>query len=249
MGMSCSKVRVAMTVALLCVTVGAANGAAAQDGSPEPQVVASGTSDVMIPATRASFAIQITSLAASAAAASAESARIAKSVSNALQAAKLTRDETAQQGLTVSPRWEYDEATHRDKRIGYQATTTIQIETDHLDRLGSYIDAALNAGATEISDITFSAKDSDAPRHRALTEAVARARADAEAMARAGGGTLGHLLLLTTEQQNAPIGVGFQEVAAAGVRASRVPTSIVPSQIRVTARVIGHWRFVQNPAP
>jgi uncharacterized protein len=245
--MLCSKTRVA--IAAVCVGFGAATGAAAQDGSAEPQVVASGMGEVVIPATKASFEVQVTSLAVSAAAASAESARIAKAVSGALQAARLTREEIAQSGLTVSPRWEYDQAAHRDKRIGYQATTTTRIETEHLDRLGTYIDAALNAGATEISDITFSAKDTDETRHRALTQAVARARADAEAMARAGGGTLGQLVLLTTEQQNVPLGVGFQEVSVTAARAARVPTSIIPSQIEVTARIIGRWRFVPNAAP
>jgi uncharacterized protein len=247
----CSSRRTATRIAVLSLMALAAAGAAAQDDhSLEPQVVTSGNSEVSIVATKASFSIEVTSLAASAAGASTQSARISKAVSSALQAARLTHDEIAQSRLTVSPRWEYDQAARREKRTGYEATTTIQIETEHLDRLGAYIDAALDAGATGISDIAFSAKDSDEARHRALSEAAARARADAEALARAGGGTLGPLLLLTTQPQNLPRPVGLEMTPVAAFRrtAETPSTSIIPSKISVTATVVGRWRFVPNSA-
>jgi uncharacterized protein len=251
MSMLCSRRRTSMGVVTVCVMVFAVARAAAQDEHTlEPQVVASGSGEVVIPATRASFSIEVTTLAASAAGASEQSARISKAVSSALQAARLSREEIAQSRLTVSPRWEYDQAARRERRTGYQATTTIQIETEHLDRLGAYIDAALDAGATEISEISFSAKASDEARRQALTQAVARARVDAETMARAGGGTLGQVLLLTTEQQNMPRPIGLEMAAAASFRgnAQTVRTSIIPSHITVTAAVVGRWRFVPDSA-
>lgn len=246
-----SSRRTATGIAMLCAMgVAAAGSAAAQDDrSLEPQVVASGSGEVTIPATKASFSIAVTSLAASPATAGAQSARISKAVSSALQAAHLSRDELAQTRLTVGPRWEYDQVARREKRTGYEATTTLQIETEHLDRLGAYIDAALDAGATEISDITFSAKDPDEARHRALTEAVDHAKDDAEAMARAGGGALGQLLLLTTEQQNMPRPFGLEQISVTARRNAGAPrTSIVPGPISVTAVVVGRWRFVPSSA-
>ncbi len=239
-------------VAILGVFSGAAVGATAQDDDPalEPQIVASGTAEVVIPATRASLSVEITSRAATAAAASAESARLSRAVSGALQSAGLSREEIAESRLFVGPRWEYDRAAQRQKRTGYEATTTVQIETQHLDRLGSYIDAALNAGATGISDITFSAKDSEEARRRALTEAVSRARTDAETIARAGGGMLGSLLLLTTEPQSVPRPFGQAVVSAAAIASvpQSIGTELVPSQIKVTAEVIGRWKFVPGAA-
>jgi uncharacterized protein len=249
----CSGKRAALAVAVLGLMGAAAATRSSAQGDPhalEPQVVASGSAEVLIPATKASFSIEITSLAPTAAAAGAESARRAKAVSSALQAAGLSRDEMTESRLTVSPRWEYDQATRKERRTGYQATTTIEIGTEHMDRLGSYIDAALNGGATGISDITFSAKDSDEARHRALAEAVARARADAEAMARAGGGALGELLLLTTQPMNNPRPVPLEMAAGAFRRSPEASeTSIIPSRITVTAEVTGRWRFAPRPAP
>ena len=226
----------------------AAIQAAAQDGqSLEPQVVASGTAEVTISATTATFSVDVDSIGASAATASTESTRGSKSVSNALRAAGLSRDEIAQTQLTVAPRWEYDEATHKQKLTGYQATTTIQLATDRLDRLGAYMEAALNAGATGISSIAFSAKDSNDARRRALAQAVAQTKGDAETIARAGGGTLGQLLLLTSEPQNGPRPVEFSSVAMAAPRSAGVERpNIVPGEIKVSASVVGRWRFVPS---
>jgi uncharacterized protein len=236
-------------VAIVCLLSGAAMKAVAQDGqSLEPQVIASGTADVTISATTATFSIDVNSLGASAATASAESTRISKAVSNALRAAGLSHDEIAQTQLTVTPRWQYDEATHKQKLTGYEATTTIRLETDRLDRLGAYMDSALSAGATGISGINFSAKDSNDARRRALAQAVSQAKADAETIARAGGGTLGQLLLLTSEPQNMP---RFAEMnaplpmMARSVAGAERP-NIIPSQIQVTATVVGHWKFVPS---
>jgi uncharacterized protein len=216
----------------------------------EPQIVTAGMADETIRATTASFSIDITSLAASAAAASAESARAAAAVRNALQVARLSRSEIIQSQLTAAPRWDYDQTTGRQRRAGYEATTMIQIETDQLDRLGAFMDAALGAGATGVSMVNFSARNSDEARRRALVEAVSQARADAETLARAGGGRLGELLLLTTAPQNIPRGVEFSPLSVAVTgRLAAERTIITPSQIKVTATVVGHWRFVPGTTP
>jgi len=241
--------RAAVVCMLSCAGI-LGSAANAVEESLEPQVVASGTADVTIAATTAAFSIDIDSLAASAAEASAESTRLTKTVSSSLRTAGLSHGEVAESLLTVTPRWEYDQATQRQKRTGYQATTLIQIETDRLDRLGAYIDAALSAGATQISAISFSAKNSDEARRQALAQAVSQARADAETIARAGGGTLGQLLLLTMEPQGAPRRVEFNPVPLMAARslAGEERPNIIPSRIKVSASVVGRWRFVPSGA-
>jgi uncharacterized protein YggE len=114
------------------------------------------------------------------------------------------------------------------------------------------LDAALSAGATDVSDVNFAAKDIDEARRRALGQAVAAARADAEAMARAGGGALGDLLLLTTEKINDSSGGDLDEVIVTGTRRSRqspVNTEVLPSDIKVSARIIARWKFVVPAGP
>jgi hypothetical protein len=57
---------------------------------------------------------------------------------------------------------------------------------------------------------------------------------------------LGVLLSLSTERINQPGGVELQEVIVTATRRSREPvsTDVVPSQIKVTARVEARWQFV-----
>lgn len=210
------------------------------------QIAATGTAEVRVPPSQASFSIGVITEASTAAQASAENARIYQAVDRALREARLEPREVVGSGLTVSPRWVYDEATRRQRRAGFEASHTIDIETRRLDRLGAYVDAALGAGASSVSSIDFSVENPAAARHQALEEAVENARGDAEAMARAAGGRLGELLLVSTEQPGFVPGVSFQEVTMTGSR--RLPeaagTSIAPSEIRVAANVTVRWAFV-----
>jgi uncharacterized protein len=239
-------------VAIACVVCGlAARSACGQQTaqSPAPQIVVSGSAEVLIPPSTGSFSIGVLTSAQTAAAAAEENARISKAVLEGLGRAGVKSDEITGSRLGVRPQWEYDEKGRHPKRSAFEATNTIQIATENLSKVGMFVDAALSAGATDASDIAFSAKDANEARRRALSQAVAAARADAEVMARAGGGALGELLLLSTERTNEVPGVELSEMAVAGARRTRetINTDVIPSQIKVSARVIARWRFVVAP--
>ena len=128
--------------------------------------------------------------------------------------------------------------------IGYVANNTVRVELRQLDQVGVVIDAALAAGANMVNTIQFFASNVDAARRTALAEAVGRARADAEALARAAGGSLGALLELNT--QSPPVRPVYAErlmrMDAAGVGAAQTP--IEPGQQTLTVWVGGRWAFV-----
>ena len=216
-----------------------------------PQIIVSGNAEVLVPPAKAAFSVGILTSAPSAATAGEDNARISKGVLAALERAGLKHEEITGTRLGVRPRWEYDDKGRHPKRSAFEANNTIQIVTDNLTQIGNFIDAALSAGATDASDITFSAKDIDEARRRALGQAVVAARTDAEAMARAAAGTLGDLLLLSTERTNETPGVDLEEIVVTGARRAREPvsTDVIPSQIKVTARVIARWRFVATATP
>lgn len=88
----------------------------------------------------------------------------------------------------------------------------------------------------------FAASRTDEARREALARAVERARADAEAMARAAGGRLGALLELTTEPRSTVLRrYAPQAVELAGE--VELPTPILPGEQTITVRVMGRWRF------
>ncbi len=97
-----------------------------------------------------------------------------------------------------------------------------------------------------MSQIDFSAENPAAARHQALADAIQTARGDAQAMARAAGGSLGELLQLTTEQPGMMPGVTFEPLTVTAARRAPEPveTTVVPSEIRVTAHVVARWKFI-----
>lgn len=76
---------------------------------------------------------------------------------------------------------------------GYTIDNSLTIQTDEIDKLGAYIDAAFAAGANTLNSINFSAKDDSAARKLALENAVKDAAAKAEIIAAAAGHTLGEI--------------------------------------------------------
>jgi uncharacterized protein YggE len=214
------------------------------DQTPAPQVVVSGTAEVPVPPMKASFSLGVLTSGQSASTAAEDNTRISKAVLEALGRAGLKQEEITGSRVRVGPHWEYDENGRHPKRSAFDAINTIEIATENLAQIGALIDAALSAGATDASDIAFSAKDLEEARRRALSLAVAAARTDAETIARAGGGTLGELLLLSTERVNEVPGVEEVVVTAQRRAGKALNTDVIPSQIKVSARVIGRWKFV-----
>ena len=212
----------------------------------DPEIVASGTGEVSAAPAKAAFAMEIKTLAATAAAASAENARLSRAVMDALRASSVRTEEIVGTQLSVGANWSYDESARRQKRTAYQAINSIQIQTVQLDKVAAYIDDALSAGATGVTTATYFAKDPQAMRSQALGEAVAAARRDAEAMAQAGGGRLGELELLTTEQPESVFTERMDRMFKKSV--PEEGTELVAPKITATARVVARWRFIPNSA-
>ena len=244
-----SRVVFATLVSLGCTFTAQVALAEQAAATSVPQIVTTGSAEVLLPAAKASFSIGVMISAPTSAAAGESNARVFKAVSEALLHAGLKPEEIKGSRLTVSPRWTYDPKTEKSKRSAFEANHTLQIETENLDRIGAFIDTALSAGATDASQIAFFAKDVDTARRQALSQAVVAARGDAETMAHADGGTLSELLLLSSERANEATGVELSEIVVTASRRTREPvsTEVTPSQIRISATVHARWRFI--PAP
>ena len=239
----CTHPRLAVLAAALALAAPAAR-ADAPDPSPAGQIVVSGTGTVSIPPTKGSFSITVETAASTAAAASEANARISKAVMDALATSALAAGDIKGADLEVGPRWDYEE-DRRPRRTAYEATNTVRIETGNLKGIGSVIDAALSAGATGVSDVTFESSEIESARTTALTKAVQAARAEAEIIARANGGSLGELVLMNT--QSRAMDVGHQDfVIVSTPKSGKVvtPTEILPSEVTVIREIEGRWRFV-----
>jgi uncharacterized protein YggE len=151
-----------------------------------------------------------------------------------LRALGLGSDQLSTMNYNVAPEIQYGQNNQPPRVTGYTVTNTVRADVRRLEDVARIIDAALAKGANEISSLQFYSSKADSLRRAAMELAVANARADAETLARAAGGTLGPLLELSTSYSVRPL----QEVMMAPApMAARVATPIEPGQQSVSASV------------
>lgn len=230
----------ALSTAINAVAVAVALGQSAP--TPPPHVVTTGTGEVQLSPDRATVIVGVQSRAATVALASADNARRQRAIIDTLRALGLTSDQIATVNFNVSPEMQYP-PNQTPKVTGYVVTNTVRASLRRVEDVGKTIDAALAKGANEVSGVEFTSSRADSARRAAIAEAVAHARADAETMAKAAGGTLGSLLEVASGVE--PIRP-FEATMARARVAAAAPTPIEPGQLTVTATVTARWTFVPN---
>lgn len=216
----------------------------------EPELTASGRGETRLAPDYAYVTIGVTNQAQNAVDAASENARRFESILGALHSFGLNDRQLLTSRYNLTQNYEYPKNAP-PKPSGFTARSTIRAEVRRLEDLGKLIDASIASGATEVSGVQFLASNTDEARRSAMTEAVRQARADADAMARAAGGTLGRLIALNSGGISQPIYSGLDNVVVTGamlMSGGAPPTSIVPGDLTVTAQVFGRWEFVAGPS-
>lgn len=221
--------------------------AAQQTPQPEPQrpqVMTSATGESKVVPDRARIRIAVQTRAATAAAAGAANARRQREVLDTLRAIGFTSEQLTTVSYSVQPEFRYDKEGGTPQVVGYVVSNTIRADAPRIEMVGPAIDASLAKGANNIEGLEFYSSRADEARHAALADAVARARGDAEAMARAAGGSLGALLDLSSFSAPTPV----EGYAPAMARMdAKVATPIEPGEQTVRATVNARWQFVPRP--
>lgn len=117
--------------------------------------------------------------------------------------------------------------------VGYTATNTVGAEIDALDKAGDIVDAAVDAGANQVSGPSLSRKDRDGLERDALRRAVDDARAKARVLADAAGVSLGPVVSVV-EGVPAPPPIPYYETSAVAADAR---TPIQPGTEKIEATV------------
>jgi uncharacterized protein len=206
-------------------------------------LVSSGQGEAKVTPDRVSVLVNVQTRAATAAAAATENAQRTRSVLDALGRLGLSKDQLSTEGFTAYPEMRYDKDGGNPRVSGYVVTNSVRAESKRVEQAGAIIDAALGAGANVINALSFYASSIEEPRRQAIGLAVASARADAEAMALAAGGTLGTLLELSTQGPTSPPRPMF-DLASRGKAAMVEQTPINPGQQTVNVYVTARWQFI-----
>jgi uncharacterized protein YggE len=115
--------------------------------------------------------------------------------------------------------------------VGYVASNTVTATIKRIGDAGDIVDAAVEAGANQVSGPNLLASDQDAAYRNALKAAVADARGKAEALASASSSTLGKITAIVEGGGAIPMPL------AAGAKDSSAPIEPGTQQIEATVSV------------
>src|SRR5215207_1013646 len=116
-----------------------------------------------------------------------ENATKTDAVVRALKAAAGAGAEVKTSGYSVQPMRVYKEG-QPPTITGYEARNSVTVTMSELNKLGSVIDAAAQAGSNDVSGIAFTLRNDRQARDRALGEATREAMSKAQVIAQALGG-------------------------------------------------------------
>ncbi len=147
---------------------------------------------------------------------------------------------------SLTPRYQYSSCP-RDGGIcppatiiGYDVRQTVQVKVRNFEKVGDILAGVVQNGANEVSGLQFTLDDPTSVQDEARTEAIAKAKVKALAVAKAGGFTLGRLLNIN-EGFNVPrpyYGDSMMKLSSVGMGAAEVAPSIAPGSEETTINVV-----------
>ncbi|HJS49251.1 MAG TPA: SIMPL domain-containing protein [Gaiellaceae bacterium] len=218
-------VAASLAVVALAGAVGLPDLAGARDAAPaEDSITVSGVGSVDAVPNEAQMSFGVETRRDTAKAAVSANADAMRKVLNALRQAG--GRELATQWVTVYPFTDETGAV-----TGYSASNSVSAVSDVADA-PALIDAATEAGANNVSGPGLSSSNADALYRQALAKAVAEARLNAEALAKAAGRSLGEITAIVEGGS-----VGPEPLYRAEAQAADASTPIVPGEQETSATI------------
>jgi len=150
--------------------------------------------------------------------------------------------------FSIQPRWFYPankDGQNEEPRItGYTVNNTLTVRIRDLSRLGTVLDTSVSLGVNQGGNVVFTNDDQETIREAARLDAVAKAKAKAEAMTGALGVGLGRITQVSENSYSAPpVPMMRAEMAMAPKSADSVPMASGENEYRVTVSVT--WEIAQ----
>jgi uncharacterized protein YggE len=134
----------------------------------------------------------------------------------------------------------YDWKNPKHKVVGYRVTTEVTLKLRDFSKIGTIVGQMADIQDTENQSLNYTLENMEEAKAKASEDALKKARGQANAVATAGGRTLGELLFASVDVNQAPIvPVMAQRMAMAAPNAAPVPPTaeFTPQTITVNAHV------------
>lgn len=229
----------ALATALLVSTAGSARSQSASS----PTISTTATGETKVVPDHAMIELSVQTRASSATAAVGENADKQTKVIATINHLGIEMSRISTQRYSVTPETRNDKIDQTPRVVSYLVSNTIIVDVSDIALVGKILDAAINAGANDVSSLSMYALDTQAAYQKALSAAVANAKSAATTIAVAAGGRLGPLINLSSNSTNWPSPI-MKTARMASFDAAQTPISA--GEQTLTASVSASWVFIQN---
>jgi uncharacterized protein YggE len=209
--------------------------AGASDSRLLSRVVVSGDSIVQAQPDTAILTIAVVTQAKQAIDAQQENASRSDAVVRALKAAAGAGAEIKTSGYNLQPQRIYRE-NQPPTISGYEARNSVTVVLSDLSKVGPVIDASGQAGANDVTGISFTLRKDRPARDQALTEATREAMSKAQVMAQTLGGRVIRVVEVHEEGAVRPLPI-YSADYGREVKLASVQTPIEVGTLDITSRV------------
>ncbi|HVK40508.1 MAG TPA: SIMPL domain-containing protein [Candidatus Kapabacteria bacterium] len=168
----------------------------------------------------------------SARSASEQNARVVANVLAALRSNLGAGSSIVTVRYTIEPQYVYSENGGEPRFAGFIAHNAMLVETSDLTKAGELIDAAVNSGANNVTEILYTLRNQTKLKSDALAGAAREARAKAESLAAATGVRLGAVRTIDETVRFSPM-----SYAVANAERDGAATQILSGPVEVNAMV------------
>ena len=177
-----------------------------------------------------------------AAKAASKNAELTDAVIQAVQKAGIGAEDTATRDYRVYRRSRYNPQTGATEYGSYGVSNNLTVTVRNIADTGKIIDAALQAGANELSAISFYARDTSAAYDQARTQAFMHAQNAAHTLCAAAGKKLGSAIFIEEYQngsayRNSVVNYALEE-RALKMSSAATPISAGETDVSVALKVV-----------
>jgi uncharacterized protein len=218
-----------IAVALLA---GATRAGGSTAAATQHSIVVSGNGSVSVVPDRAQVSLGVSSDAKSASAALRANAGEMAKVIAAIKKEGIASADIRTDQVSLSPRY----TDNGSAVVGYAASNSVSVTVRKLDKVGGVIDAAVDAGANQVSGPNLTRGDQTGLYRAALRAAITNAKGKAQTIARASGL---HLRRITdvSESSTGPIAATDAKASVASPTPIEAGTTSIEATVTVTFAV------------
>ncbi len=162
--------------------------------APSRTIMVSAEGKAMIKPDLATITFSVVSEGPSATAIQAENSRKMNDATAIIKGFGVDPKDIQTSSYNLSPKYSYEQKTGKSSIDGYQITQSVTVKVRNLDNAGKIVGALPTSGVNQISGPSFSVENVDSYLSSARAEAFMKARAKAEALARAAGVSIGRVV-------------------------------------------------------